>query len=383
LLSDARAVESAGRLELYVTAVPTPGGSPHDQAREIFTQVRQILSDNNARLLQERVFASQDAMAIIPSIRTEVYGALDDGVAPSWLLTPRTGIGEVAGVQVHALRTDSPILIVELAGRPTGRVVKWGDCRYVAVSGLVPSVNSSLDAAALSLLEDAESVLRRTGSEFGSLTRTWFWLGDILSWYDVFNRVRTGFFAERGMIGPQAGKEDLPASTGIGMWPNGGAACALDFIMVTGPGRLNTNLLAAGNQDSAFKYGSAFSRAAQAATPAGETVYVSGTAAIGADGLTQHAGDPEAQIRSTIANVRAVLTERDCADSDVVHAIAYCKTPEVERVWERLQAEIGWPFVTVIADICRDDLLFEVEATAVHGASRLAFLPLRDSFSGS
>ena len=368
MVSDARAVESAGRLELYITAVPTPGGSPQDQAREIFDEVRRILSDNNARLLQERVFASRDAMAVIPSIRTEVYGDLDDGVPPSWLLTPRTEIGETAGVQIHAVRTDSPISIVELAGRPAGRIVKWDECQCVAVSGLVPSVNGSLDAAALSLLEDAESVLRRTGSEFEALTRTWFWLGDILSWYDVFNRVRTRFFAERGMMGPQAGEEDLPASTGIGMWPNGGAACALDFITVTGPGRLNTNLLAAGNQDSAFKYGSAFSRATQATTPAGETIYVSGTAAIDAQGRTQHAGVPEAQVRSTIANVRAVLADRNCADSERRPGDRVLQDAEIERVWNTIRAEIDWPFVTVIADVCRDDLLFEVEATAVRGA---------------
>jgi len=372
LFSDARAGQSAGRIELYITAVPTPGGSTQDQAREIFSEVKRILSANNAVLLQERVFASQDAMALIPSVRAEVYGDLDDGVPPSWLLTPKTATGEVAGVQIHAMRGDSPVSIIELAGKPAGRLIKWGDCRYLAVSGLIPNTNGSLDAAAHSLLEDTESILRSAGSGFQALTRTWFWLGDILSWYDVFNGVRTRFFAERGMIGSQAGSEDLPASTGIGVYPRGGAPCALDFITVTGPCRLNTNLLAAGNQDSPFRYGSAFSRATEAVTPAGETVYVSGTAAIDAEGRTQHIGDAQAQIQSTIENVRGVLTNTNCADSDVVQAIAYCKTPEVESVWESVRAEIGWPFVTIIAGVCRDDLLFEVEATAVRGASKLA-----------
>ena len=292
MISDARAIESAGRLESYITAVPTPGGSHRNQAREVFGEVKRILAANNAVLLQERVFASQDAMATLPAIRDEIYGDLDDGVPPSWLLTPKTAVGEVAGVQVHALRSDSPVSVIEMAGKPAGRVIKWGDCRYLAVSGLVPTVNGSLDAAAQSLLEDTESILRQAGCEFQSLTRTWFWLGDILSWYDVFNGVRTEFFSKRGMISTQPGGEDLPASTGIGVRPRGEAPCALDFVTVTGPCRLNTNLLAAGNQNSAFRYGSAFSRAAKAATPAGETVYVSGTAAIDAEGRTQHIGDP-------------------------------------------------------------------------------------------
>jgi hypothetical protein len=31
---------------------------------------------------------------------------------------------------------------------------------------------------------------------------------------------------------------------------------------------------------------------------------------------------------------------------------------------DRFQGALDWPWVTVVADVCRDDLLFEVEVTA-------------------
>jgi len=54
-----------------------------------------------------------------------------------------------------------------------------------------------------------------------------------------------------------------------------------------------------------------------------------------------------------------------CIDEDVVQVIAYCKTTEVERVFNSLKGTLPWPWITVICDICRDDLLFEIEATAM------------------
>jgi len=54
-----------------------------------------------------------------------------------------------------------------------------------------------------------------------------------------------------------------------------------------------------------------------------------------------------------------------CGDEDVVQVTAYCKTTEVERVFSDLKRGFDWPWVTMICDICRPELLFEIEAAAV------------------
>jgi enamine deaminase RidA (YjgF/YER057c/UK114 family) len=139
----------------------------------------------------------------------------------------------------------------------------------------------------------------------------------------------------------------------------------MDLVAVLEPSDSTEFLQAVGKQQCALDYGSAFSRASRAITPAGETVFVSGTASIDANGVTTHIGDASGQIKTTIENVRAVLSDMQCSDEDVVHVIAYCKTTEVEEIFNSFKADLAWPWLTAICDICRPDLLFEIEATAM------------------
>lgn len=78
-----------------------------------------------------------------------------------------------------------------------------------------------------------------------------------------------------------------------------------------------------------------------------------------------HVGDPLGQIQATISNIRALLHKCDCSDTDVVQAIAYSKTPHIEKLFAGGSNNPNWPILSVIADICRDELLFEIEVTAV------------------
>ena len=70
-------------------------------------------------------------------------------------------------------------------------------------------------------------------------------------------------------------------------------------------------------------------------------------------------------IETTIANVRADLAEMKRSDRDVANAIVYCKTKEVEQLFLKQYGDLPWSYITYIADICRPDLLFEVEVTAL------------------
>ena len=75
--------------------------------------------------------------------------------------------------------------------------------------------------------------------------------------------------------------------------------------------------------------------------------------------------DIRGQIADTLTNVLSVLSDASCRGEDVVHAIAYCKTPEVERAFREISGTLPIPHLVAIADVCRDNLLFEVEATAM------------------
>ncbi|MEA3368196.1 MAG: hypothetical protein U9R68_08800 [Planctomycetota bacterium] len=322
--------------------------------------------------MQERVFGTEQAVHAAADVRASVYGDLDDGVPPDLLSVPEGAHGPLSAVQVHAIQSEERPAVLTENDRPCGRMLGTGGVGYIVLSGLTaPEAGTNADQAR-AVFQKAANVLRRIGGSMESVARTWLWLSDILSWYDAFNSVRSRFFTESGLIDADSARTRLPASTGIGVGPAGAAACALDLIALIGPKASVSFYQAAGMQECAYEYGSAFSRVARADTPGGASVYVSGTAAIDEAGQTQHVGDAAGQIKMTLANVRAALRDMKCSDADVVHAIAYSKTPEIQALFDREYAhQLGWPCVSVLGDICRDDLLFEVEATAFAGAQPL------------
>jgi len=371
---DIRAIESIETAEIFIIATPQLGLPIQKQAEEIFTSVKELLQKAGAWILEERVFATNSAMEVIALIRKNAYGDFDDGVGPTYLVVPEGMHGEIAGVQVHAVRSRQKPEILHSEGTACGRLLRQDGKRYIILSSISASEAGQALEQARAMLKKAESALRQGGGNMLSVVRTWMWLGDILSWYKDFNSVRTQFFIEQGLIKGNT-KYHLPASTGIGVTPAGGAKCALDLFAVVGGQDSIKFLIKGGEQGSAFEYGSAFSRASKAVTPAGETVFVSGTAAVSPEGATEHVGDIKAQIRSTIGHVRAILKDMDCKEQDVVQMVAYCKNEEVEKVFSTMRGDLTWPGLTVIANICRDELMFEIDVTACPGAHHYSVTP--------
>jgi enamine deaminase RidA (YjgF/YER057c/UK114 family) len=358
-----RTLESPVATEIYISAVAEQNAPPQQQAGQILSAIAETLRSKNAAVLQERIFATQAVIDVVSKLRSKAYADIDDGVTPSLLLCTEEPSGPVAGAQVHAIIAETEPEPIDFEQAACGRILRLPGRTYLTLSNLSAPELTEPTEQARAMLEKAESVLKEFGADFLSVPRTWIWLADILSWYGDFNRVRNEFFRERGIIG-QPTRQSMPASTGIGLAPAGGQNCAMDLIAVLEPAESIQYLPAVGKQHCALEYGSAFSRASHATTPAGRTVFVSGTASIDATGATTNIGDPEGQINATIENVQAVLKDMKCADSDVVQVVAYCKTPDVQNVFDRLKGALPWPWVTVICDICRPDLLFEVEAVA-------------------
>lgn len=360
---DIRNIESARASELYIAATPTENASVQILWEELFSGIREALVSRKAHILQERLFATQSAIESAPRIRANIYGDIDDGVAPSYLVC-KEGLGEpIAGVQVHAIISDAAPEVVTLNGTPCGRIVDIPNRKYLTLSAIFDETSSTAAGQSEIMLKKAEDALKLYNSDLLSVARTWMWLGDILKWYDDFNHIRNKLFTKRGLIGAGS-RQSMPASTGIGLGPSNGSFCSMDLAAVLEPANSNEYIQVVGKQQCASEYGSAFSRAVKAITPAGETVFISGTASIDEMGATTNIDDAAAQVKTSIVNVQAVLRNLNCRDEDVVQVMAYCKTPEAQEVFSSFKDELLWPWVVIVCDICRDDLLFEIEAVA-------------------
>jgi enamine deaminase RidA (YjgF/YER057c/UK114 family) len=213
------------------------------------------------------------------------------------------------------------------------------------------------------------ALLEQEGYSFRDVARTWFYLRDILDWYGPFNAVRNAAFRKLGLMG-RNGDGAIPASTGIEGRNARGGWCTLDLIAAQGrPGTpFEMQRLHNREQNEATEYGSAFARGMAVTLGNCRYFFVSGTASIDDHGSTVHVGDFEAQTRHTLTAVSALLEGAGAALPDVRQATAFLKNPLDLRSFERIADRAGLsgvPMVTTVADVCRDDLLFEIDATAV------------------
>ena len=103
-------------------------------------------------------------------------------------------------------------------------------------------------------------------------------------------------------------------------------------------------------------------------------LFISGTASVGPEGETLHAGDLRAQTRRTFENIAMLLNSEGASWRDVVRTTCYLR--DIERDYAALNEErtafyaaqrlAPLPASTgVQAILCRADLLVEIEAIAI------------------
>lgn len=201
---DVSSIESALANEIYISAVPEKNASVKEQAKIIFSNIRDIISSKNAFILQERLFAAEQVMEEMLHARSSVYGCLYDGVNPSLLLGKKGMTGPISGVQIHAIYSDKKPHVVNINGNACGRVLHLPDNAILTLSSINAPQFEQASEQARAMMEKGEYALKLFGADFLTVARTWMWLGDILLWYGDFNRVRNKFFTERGRTGQPA-----------------------------------------------------------------------------------------------------------------------------------------------------------------------------------
>ena len=118
-------------------------------------------------------------------------------------------------------------------------------------------------------------------------------------------------------------------------------------------------------QRDALCYGSAFSRGTFIREKDVSLIEVSGTAAIGATGLSLCQDDIRGQVECTLDTIESLIVQKGARLEDVCAGTVFLKHPEHEALYREIIRERGLahvPCLCVTADICREDLLFEMDA---------------------
>jgi enamine deaminase RidA (YjgF/YER057c/UK114 family) len=221
------------------------------------------------------------------------------------------------------------------------------------------------------------AALKQTGHRH--LIRIWNYLPEINrevdgdERYRLFNSARQLAFRKSG----QATAGTVPAACALGS--PAGSPISIYFLAARQPPKMIENP----RQTSAYHYppkfgrhSPIFSRACLLNTSPGTNLFLSGTASI-VGHETIHHGDVEAQTRETMANIEALLGEANRAvglerySLDGLKFKVYVRRPSdlgtIERVLSR-SLHPSTPIVYLQADVCREDLLVEIEATGEPGA---------------
>lgn len=340
----------------FITLTPERNESPES----LFRRAGEVVHEVGGEVVSVEVLgmAASDRKDI-PCLMEAVDGS---GLAVGWVENRRAD--NLCGVHVWLL-SGVPIQRVEWGGGIIGSLFE-DDCgRCCRLVGLVPTgINGGRVEQAGAIFRQMESALQDVGMTFSEVFRTWFYNHDILDWYDEFNTVRTDFFHDRDIFGGV-----VPASTGIGGGNAADAALIAGLVALEPKDpAVKVSQVASPLQSSARDYGSSFSRAVEVSCPDHRRLYVSGTASIDKAGATVHVGDCKAQVGLTMEVVGEILRSRQMEWGDVNRALAYFKRAEDAHLLEAYRQEHDLPrFPVIVAenDVCRDELLFELEVDAI------------------
>ena len=374
--------------------LPPPGGTPETSVHRCLELLATRL--DAARRTTEHVVsltffvAARDPASFQEARRIALDGVRDRFGAAS---PPVSIVGQPPEGGTHAALEAAVLLDTGHAARVERRshegrsytVVVAEGGRQVHAAGLA-SKDETKDAAGRSreAFRAAQAILDAEGLDFGHVVRQWNYLEEMLDvrntgcgdsqGYQAFNDVRSVAY------GRSAFPTGYPAATGIGQRVGG---VVIELVAVSLAPRVSVEPISNPKQIDAHRYSKdvlvgtpsedlhsttspKFERAKRVASSSGEVVFVSGTASILGE-RTVSPGDVRAQTRTTIENINEVLGGRA-----LTHLRAYVKRPDdIEAVREVCRAAFGdIPSLYVEADVCRDDLLVELEGESVIRPSR-------------
>jgi chorismate lyase/3-hydroxybenzoate synthase len=315
--------------------------------------------------LERTVREAGDRALLVVSHGGELPSDLADRVPT--LQVPNPVLAEGCGAEVWSSR--DPVRT------GTRGPLRWSATTEALFGRAVVETGDDLEDDALGLYRALFGLLRDVG--IAEIQRVWNYLPDIngaqggVERYRLFNAGRARAFEEFYGAHPEG---HFPAATTVG---TSGTALLTAFIAAGERGVPFENP----RQVSAYRYpgryGTAspsFARGTIAPRALGHAFFLSGTASV-VGSESAHPGDPRAQLDETRRNIEAVLDEAaasgirrrsDLGSFDLLKV--YVRDPADLPALRRAQA--AWPSapgptVWVRADICRPELLVEVDGATL------------------
>jgi hypothetical protein len=244
--------------------------------------------------------------------------------------------------------------------------------RFLFAGGFQSDISASVEQQSVNVFRQIEELLKLEHFPIHSIIRQWNYIERISCFsngkqhYQSFNNARSDFYAK------DSWPHGYPAATGIGA-NLGGVVVDLDAAVFTSPDAYavpidNPLQIAAHTySDKVLKTAHKtkatpkFERAKSIVFANRRIVYISGTAAIRGENSLSNAG-LEHQLHATIENITQLTGK-----APWIMLRVYLKNKADYALAERLIKEyhLHIPISYMCADVCRDELLIEIEGIAI------------------
>lgn len=372
---------------------PKTKGSPSDEWMQCLESLRGVVSEKT-RIVKLNIFADLSDVKSYNLLKKDVSGSLSEAFAGqmpafSLILQPPEDPWKIA-VEALLLNVDNELVSSKYLGPVPYVVIESGAVKEVYAAGLgsVMEHHATRDAGTMAF-NQMISILGLEKMSMNDVVRQWNYIGDILEIdsqyqnYQIFNEVRNEFYTAHRTL------KSFPAATGIGMRLGG---VVMDFNAVRLGERAAVFPVNNPHQLNAYEYGQdvlkglaekgkkqknppQFERALLLFRNGHGTLFISGTASIRGQ-ETIGAGDVKTQTLITIDNIRqladadrvcSLINDRRIYQIDYLFLRTYIRNKSdfgiVKEICNKHFPDV--PAIYIQADICRDDLLVEIEAEAV------------------
>jgi enamine deaminase RidA (YjgF/YER057c/UK114 family) len=383
-------VERGTVRHLFAVALPRRGDTVSEQTEDALCNIEALSAEQGAcgSIITQSVFLRRpDDLPACRQVIRDFFGR--QMPATTYIFQPPCS-GKLVEVEVSAV-SGAPGE-VSIDRRSEKLVVTHHDgMTWAHQANIGPHTEAkAIYDRSLSTFNLSGTALAAGGFRFEEVIRTWLYLGDIVGLegeterYRELNRARTDFYEAirfgGRLLPPGWQKPIFPASTGIG---TSGSDLTLSCLALA-TDRPDVHILPLENPqqtaafDYAHQYGVKSPKFARAmAVVAGQyaTTFVSGTASITAS-ETRYVDDVEGQTQQTLSNIEALVAEANFRHHGMAGMGATLDDLVLARVYVKRQADYATvravcqqrlgplPVAYTIADVCRPELLVEIEAIA-------------------
>ncbi len=383
-------VELNGVRHVFASAIPRREGSFEEQVDEALRMIQSVTESEGAprSVVTQTVFlADEQLLGPCRQMLRDFYGEH----LPVVTYVPQHPCeGTLVAMEAMCVGGGPGEVEIQRHGEQVV-ITRHSGITWTHVGQILPrTLEQGVYARSIDGFNQMRQMLAQVNVRFDQIIRTWLYLGDIVGpegntqRYMEMNRARSDYYENVRFLAqhvPSGVTERVyPASTGIGT----DSRDVLMSCLALSTKREDIVACPLENplQTSAFDYMACygpkspkFSRAMALTTGGCTTLLISGTASI-IQSESQHIEDIEGQTHQTLDNIAALISDSNLARHGLPGRGATLRELASARVYIKRQADFektrkvceerlgDLPIIYTVADVCRPELLVEIEGIA-------------------